>query len=65
MSHTIVSGTKMGKIVVTLTLMNWADHISSDRGFFKEEIRSHKVDNALVDTGVTHLYLPADISQKL
>lgn len=56
----------MGKIVVTLTLTNWADRVLSERGFITaDEVRTCQVDNALVDTGATRLCLPADIIQKL
>lgn len=66
MSHAAVHKTKMGRIVVTLTLTNWADRILSERGFIPvDEVRTYKVDNALVDTGATRLCLPADIIQKL
>ena len=66
MSYAAPSDTTMGKIVVTLTLTNWADRILSDRGFIQEEeIRSYKVDNALVDTRATCLCLPADLIEKL
>ena len=66
MSNTGISETNMGKVVVTLTLTNWADRILSERGFIPvEEIRTCTIDNALVDTGATRLCLPADIIQKL
>ena len=66
MSYVTPSDTAMGKIVVTLTLTNWADRILSERGFIStDEVRTCKVDNALVDTGATRLCLPADIIQKL
>ncbi len=56
----------MGKIIVTLTLTNWADRILSERGFIPaDDVRSFSVDNALVDTGATRLCLPADLIAKL
>ncbi len=66
MSNIGISETNMGKIVVTLTLTNWADRVLSERGFITaDEVRTCQVDNALVDTGATRLCLPADIIQKL
>lgn len=57
---------KMGKVVVTMALTNWADTVLADRGFISEEdIRSCVLDNVLVDTGATRLCLPADVIQKL
>lgn len=66
MSSTTALDTNMGKIVVTLTLTNWADRILSERGFIsEEEVRSLTIDNALVDTGATRICLPADLIEKL
>jgi predicted aspartyl protease len=66
MSHLTVSNTAIGKIIVTLTLTNWADRVLAERGFIPaNEVRSYTVDNALVDTGATRLCLPADIIRKL
>lgn len=66
MSNLLSTDTEMGKIVVMLTLTNWADRVLSERGFISEkEVRSLSVDNALVDTGATRLCLPADLIQKL
>ncbi|MGB3294389.1 MAG: retroviral-like aspartic protease family protein [Phormidesmis sp.] len=66
MSHPTVLDSKMGKIVVTLTLTNWADRILAERGFIADDdVRSFSVDNALVDTGATRLCLPADLIQQL
>ncbi|MEL6554163.1 MAG: aspartyl protease family protein [Cyanobacteria bacterium J06621_11] len=65
MSKTLTNN-PMGKVVVTIELINWADTVLAERGFIPEEdIRSCTVDNALVDTGSTRLCLPADIIQKL
>jgi len=56
----------MGKVIVTLELTNWADEVLADRGFISsEEIRSCRVDNAVVDTGASQLCLPADTIQQL
>ena len=58
--------TSMGKVVVTLKLMNWADEVLADRGFISaDEIRACTVDNAIVDTGASSLCLPADVIQQL
>jgi predicted aspartyl protease len=66
MNNTTTPNSKMGKIIVTLNLTNWADTILARRGFISaEEVRSCTVDNALVDTGATRLCLPMDIIQKL
>lgn len=65
MSKTLTNN-PMGKVVVTIELINWADTVLAERGFIPEEdIRSCTVDNALVDTGSTRLCLPADIIQTL
>ena len=66
MANALVTKTTMGKIVVTLTLTNWADTVLAERGFIpKEEVRSFSIDSALVDTGSTRLCLPADAIEKL
>ncbi|MEO0806333.1 MAG: aspartyl protease family protein [Cyanobacteria bacterium J06643_4] len=65
MSKTLTNN-PVGKVVVTIELINWADTVLAERGFIPEEdIRSCTVDNALVDTGSTRLCLPADIIQTL
>lgn len=57
---------EMGKVIVTLTLTNWADEVLADRGFISSaEVRSRQVENALVDTGASRLCLPADIIEQL
>ena len=56
----------MGKVIVTLELTNWADEVLAERGFIPPtEVRSHRVENALVDTGASRLCLPADIIKNL
>lgn len=66
MSPTSEDSKKMGKVVVTLELTNWADEVLADRGFIPaEDIRTCRVDNALVDTGASQLCLPADVIAKL
>ncbi len=66
MSNKTAANSKMGKIIVTLTLTNEVDAALAERGFISEaEVRSCTVDNALVDTGATRLCLPADIIQQL
>jgi predicted aspartyl protease len=66
MSNKTAANGKMGKIIVTLSLTNWADTVLAERGFIPPaEVRACTVDNALVDTGATRLCLPADIIQQL
>ncbi|MEN8447756.1 MAG: retroviral-like aspartic protease family protein [Cyanobacteria bacterium J06555_13] len=66
MSTITTPNPKMGRIIVTLTLTNWADRILAERGFISaEEVRTLSVDDALVDTGATRLCLPADLIEKL
>ena len=66
MADTLVTQTAMGKVVVTLTLTNWADTVLAERGFIPAaEVRSFSIDGALVDTGSTRLCLPADVIEKL
>ncbi|MEO1509836.1 MAG: aspartyl protease family protein [Cyanobacteria bacterium J06633_23] len=56
----------MGKVVVTLNLINWVDQVLAERGFIStDQVRSITVTNALVDTGATRLCLPADAIQQL
>ncbi|MBE9063111.1 aspartyl protease family protein [cf. Phormidesmis sp. LEGE 11477] len=56
----------MGKVIVSMTLTNWADQVLADRGFIPAvDIRTCTVDNALVDTGTTRLCLPVDVIEKL
>lgn len=58
--------TKMGKIIVTLTLTNDVDVILAERGFVSpNEVRQLTLDNVLVDTGATRLCLPSDVIKKL
>lgn len=58
--------TKMGKIIVTLTLTNDVDIILAERGFISSnEVRQLTLDNVLVDTGATRLCLPSDVIKKL
>ena len=66
MADTLVTQTAMGKVVVTLTLTNWADTVLAERGFIPTaEVRSFSIDGALVDTESTRLCLPADVIEKL
>ncbi|MFG6104105.1 aspartyl protease family protein [Leptothoe sp. EHU-05/26/07-4] len=56
----------MGKVAVTLNLINWVDQVLAERGFIPAaQVRSITVDNALVDTGATRLCLPTEVIQKL
>ena len=56
----------MGRVTATITVTNEVDKILAERGFIPaEKIRSITLDNVLVDTGATRLYLPADIIAQL
>lgn len=62
----ITDNAAMGKIVVTLTLTNWADTVLAERGFIpEEEVRDCVLDDAVVGTGATRLCLPANVIQQL
>ena len=52
----------MGRVTATITVTNHIDEILGERGFIPaDQIRCITIDNVLVDTGATRLYLPADI----
>ncbi|WP_414567113.1 hypothetical protein [Nostoc sp. CCY 9925] len=56
----------MGQVIVTLTGTNRIDQVLAQRGFISlEEVRSCTLDDVLVDTGVTLLYLPASVISQL
>ncbi|NER00561.1 MAG: aspartyl protease [Cyanothece sp. SIO2G6] len=56
----------MGKVLVTLTIINRADQIrASDGTITASQIRSITLENVLVDTGATTLCLPPDIIDQL
>ncbi|MGC1305869.1 MAG: retropepsin-like aspartic protease [Phormidesmis sp.] len=66
MATVSIPDTSMGKVVVTLELMNWADEVLAERGFISaQEVRSCTINNALVDTGASRICLPAEIIQQL
>jgi len=59
------TGTPMGKILTTLTVINRGDEAAAARGFIaKDQVRTVTLNNVLVDTGATTLCLPqATIAQ--
>ena len=51
----------MGLVTTTITVTNQIDEELPKRGFIpREQIRSITIENVLVDTGCTHLCLPAN-----
>ena len=57
---------QMGKVLISLTVINHADEIrAEDRTISPEQVRSVELENVLVDTGATTLCLPADVISKL
>lgn len=66
MDRTEMLDDTMGKVTVTLNLINWVDQVLAERGFIStDQVRSITVNNALVDTGATRLCLPTDAIQQL
>lgn len=56
----------MGKIVTTLTITNRIDAGAAQRGLIPvEQVRSLTLNNVLVDTGATTLYLPSNAIAQL
>lgn len=56
----------MGLVTTTITVTNQIDEELAKRGFIpREQIRSITIENVLVDTGCTHLCLPADMILEL
>ena len=56
----------MGKVLVTLTIINRADQSAAARGFISaDQIRSITLNNVLVDTGATTLCLPSEAIAQL
>lgn len=56
----------MGQVFVRLTITNAIDAGMARRGALSvDDVRSTVVDSALVDTGATHLCLPADVIRAL
>ena len=52
----------MGKVHTTLTIVNRADQVLVENGFWSEEqIRSITLKQVLVDTGATTLCLPSNL----
>jgi predicted aspartyl protease len=57
---------KMGKVVTTITVINYVDEVLAERGFIQpEEVRSIVLNDVIVDTGATMLCLPASVIQQL
>ncbi len=57
----IKSNSVMGKVFATLTIINRSDQIRAEDGIIPlTQIRSIKLNNVLVDQGVTTLCLPSD-----
>lgn len=66
MNTAVTNNTEMGRIIVTLTLINDVDEILAEKGFISsDEVRQITLDNVLVDTGATRVCLPADVIEKL
>ena len=56
----------IGKVHTTLTIVNRADQVLVENGFWSEEqIRSITLKQVLVDTGATTLCLPSDLIRQL
>ncbi len=56
----------MGKVLISLTVINRADQIRAEDGSISsDKIRSVTLENVLVDTGATTLCLPADVIDTL
>ena len=56
----------MGKVHTTLTIVNRADQVLVENGFWSEEqIRSITLKQVLVDTGATTLCLPSNLIHQL
>ena len=56
----------MGKVHTTLTIVNRADQVLVENGFWSEEqIRSITLSQVLVDTGATTLCLPSNLIHQL
>jgi hypothetical protein len=57
---------EMGKVFITLTIINRADQIRAEDGTITpEQIRSVTLKNVLVDTGATTLCLPQSVTAQL
>ena len=58
--------TNMGKVLVSLTIINRADQSAFQRGYITgDKIRSVSLKNVLVDTGATTLCLPKNVIEQL
>lgn len=56
----------MGRVTTTIAVTNEVDKILAERGFIPiEQVRSITLDNVLVDTRATRLYLPEEIIAQL
>ena len=57
---------QMGQVITTITVTNFIDLVMAERGFIAaEEVRSVTLDNVVVDTGATLLFLPDPIISQL
>ncbi|HSF73939.1 MAG TPA: aspartyl protease [Microcoleus sp.] len=57
---------QMGQVITTITVTNFIVLVMAERGFIAaEEVRSVTLDNVVVDTGATLLFLPAPIISQL
>ena len=57
---------QMGQVLTKITVTNRIDRVMAERGFISaEEVRSVILDNVVVDTGATLLFLPAPIISQL
>jgi predicted aspartyl protease len=66
MIQPIILEEQMGKVYTTLTVTNRADQILAEAGVISDDaIRSIQLDNVLVDTGATTLYLTPEAIARL
>jgi predicted aspartyl protease len=57
---------KMGKVMTTITVINYVDQVLAERGFIQsEEVRSITLNDVIVDTGATMLCLPSSVIERL
>lgn len=56
----------MGKIVATVSISNYADHVLARQGVLPfEKVRKVELDGVVADTGATLMCLPPDVIQTL
>jgi clan AA aspartic protease len=57
---------EMGQVVADIEIVNAGDHEVANRGLMEEAaVRRVALSSVLVDTGATHLCLPADVVERL